>query len=626
MKKALFLLGLICLISGILIIHGCKKDPGKPILTTKAVSGITLSTATSGGNITSDGGAAVTASGICWSTSSNPKITNSKTTDGTKAGAFTSGITGLTPNTLYYVRAYATNSVGTAYGNEVSFTTNAIVAGTLTTTAVTSITLTTAVSGGNITADGGAAITARGICWATTTNPTISNDKTTDATGIGIFTSNLSGLLPGSTYYVRAYATNSLGTAYGNEASFTTMAIVIATLTTTEVTAIVAATAVSGGNITADGGGTITARGVCWATATNPTIVNDKTTDATGTGTFVSNLINLLPGTTYFVRAYATNSSGTAYGNELTFTTVAVIPGLTTTAITGLTISNATSGGNITSDGGAAVSVSGICWALTTNPTITDIKTTDGTLLGSFTSIATGLSAGTTYYVRAYATNSVGTAYGNLISFNTKIADIEGNTYNTVTIGAQVWMAENLKTTRYNNNSAIPYVTDNVAWFGLAAPAFCWYNNNESTNKPLYGALYNWFTVNTGNLCPTGWHVPTEANYVSLELFLGMAPEQAITWGYRMTNIGAQMKNTTGWAVGENGTNTSGFSALPGGYRNVVDGSFNGSGMLTYWWNSTEDPLNPSWAWYRLVAGNNVDIFKASTGKTAGKSVRCVKD
>lgn len=527
MKKALFLLGLVCLISGILIIHGCKKDPGKPILTTKAVSGITISTATSGGNITSDGGEAVT---------------------------------------------------------------------------------------------------ARGICWATTANPTITSDKTTDATGIGSFTSNLSGLLPGSTYYVRAYATNSVGTAYGNEVSFTTTAIVVATLTTTEVTPIGEATAVSGGNITADGGGTITERGICWATATNPTIINDKTTDATGTGTFVSNLINLLPGTTYYVRAYATNSSGTAYGNELAFTTVAVIPSLTTTAIAGLTISDATSGGNITSDGGAAVTVSGICWALTTNPTITDPKTTDGTLIGSFTGIATGLSAGTNYYVRAYATNSVGTAYGNLISFNTKISDIEGNTYNTVTIGAQVWMAENLKTARYNDNSAIPYVTDNNAWFGLAAPAFCWYDNNEVTNKPLYGALYNWFTVNTGILCPTGWHVPTETNYVTLELSLGMAPDQAIVWGYRQTNIGAQMKNTTGWAIGENGTNTSGFSALPGGYRNLADGSFNGIGILTYWWNSTVDAVTPAWAWYRLIEGNNIDIYKASTVKTAGKSVRCVKD
>ena len=267
------------------------------------------------------------------------------------------------------MRAYATNSAGTAYGNDVSFTTTPIVVPTLTTTAVTSITLTTAVSGGNITADGGGAVTARGVCWATTATPTITDSKTTDGTGTGSFTSNLTGLLPATTYYVRAYATNSAGTAYGNEVSFTTTAIVVPTLTTTAVTSITLTTAVSGGNITADGGGAITARGVCWATTANPTISNSKTTDGTGTGSFTSNLTGLLPGTTYHVRAYATNSAGTAYGNDVSFTTTSiVVPTLTTTAVTSITLTTAVSGGNITADGGGAVTARGVCWATTANP------------------------------------------------------------------------------------------------------------------------------------------------------------------------------------------------------------------------------------------------------------------
>ena len=186
MRKPSRFLVLVCLLFGIAIIDSCKKDPELPVLTTSAITNIALTSGTSGGNITSSGGADVTARGVCWSTSSTPTITGSHTTDGKGSGTFTSNIDNLTPSTKYYVRAYATNSVGTAYGNEVSFTTAAIVAPTLTTTAISATTLTTASSGGSISADGGAAVTARGVCWATTANPTVSNDKTTDGTGNGI--------------------------------------------------------------------------------------------------------------------------------------------------------------------------------------------------------------------------------------------------------------------------------------------------------------------------------------------------------------------------------------------------------------------------------------------------------
>ena len=364
------------------------------------------------------GGAEVTARGVCWGTSSSPVVAGSHTSDDKGTGSFTSSLTDLTPNTLYHVRAYATNSVGTAYGNDVTFTTSPIVVATLTTTAVTGITLTTAVSGGNITSDGGGTVTARGVCWALTATPTISSSKTSDGTGTGSFVSNLTGLLASRTYYVRAYATNSAGTAYGNEISFTTTPIVVPTLTTTAVTSITLTTAASGGTITADGGGAITAKGVCWSTTTAPTVSSSKTVDGTGTGTFTSSLSGLLPGTLYYVRAYATNSAGTAYGNEVSFTTTPiVVPTLTTTAVTSITLTTAVSGGNITSDGGGAITAKGVCWATTTTPTIADSKTADGTGTGSFTSNLSGLLPGTTYYLRAYATNSAGTAYGNDVSF-----------------------------------------------------------------------------------------------------------------------------------------------------------------------------------------------------------------
>jgi hypothetical protein len=197
-----------------------------PTITTTAISSIASSTAISGGTITSDGGATITAQGVCWSTATNPTISNNKATSTTGTSTFSSTITGLTGNTTYYARAYATNSEGTSYGNEVTFTTAPPTAPVLTTTIAGSVGATSAISGGNITSDGGSPVTARGICWSTSTGPTVTlTTKTSDSTGAGSFNSNITGLAALTTYYVKAYATNSIGTVYGNEISFTTTAV-----------------------------------------------------------------------------------------------------------------------------------------------------------------------------------------------------------------------------------------------------------------------------------------------------------------------------------------------------------------------------------------------------------------
>ncbi len=193
----------------------------------------------------------------------------------------------------------------------------------LSTTDITEITDATAISGGNITDDGGTAVTARGVCWSTSEAPTINDSKTEDGSGAGSFTSDISGLEPNITYYVRAYATNSVGTGYGGAISFTTLeTIELPTLTTTDVTEISAITALSGGNITDDGGATVTARGVCWSTGQNPTINDSKTEDGSGAGSFTSSMTDLEPNTTYYARAFATNVSGTSYGQQVTFATL----------------------------------------------------------------------------------------------------------------------------------------------------------------------------------------------------------------------------------------------------------------------------------------------------------------
>jgi hypothetical protein len=398
-----------------------------PTVTTTACTTITQTTATSGGNVASDGGAAVTARGICWSTASSPILTGSHTTDGSGAGTFVSSITGLTAGTLYHVRAYATNSSGTAYGNEITFTTLTLVTPpTVTTNTCTVITQTTATSGGNVTSIGSSAVTARGVCWSIAIAPVITGSHTSDGSGAGTFTSSITGLTPATLYYVRSYATNSAGTAYGNQQSFTTLPQgTIATLTTNWVTNIQSTTATCGGIVTADGGAAVTARGICWSTAPGSTPGGTHTVDGSGTGAFTSYMTGLTGNTKYYVRAYATNSSGIAYGYEQNFTTKSsgTIATITTNWVTNIQSTTATCGGIVTADGGAAVTARGICWNTTGNPTPNNSHTQNGSGTGSFTSYMTGLMANTKYYVRAYATNSNGTAYGYCQNFTTKKAN-----------------------------------------------------------------------------------------------------------------------------------------------------------------------------------------------------------
>jgi len=346
-----------------ILLSGCIKDccndlavKTVPGLATSMVSAVTPTSAKCGGTITTDGGDSVTARGVCWSTAKSPTISDSTTSDSTGIGAYTSSITGLTPFTTYYIRAYARNTIGIAYGNQQSFTTlTASIILTLTTAQVTNIAQTTATSGGTITSDGGLPVTARGVCWSTSPNPTTADSKTSDGSGVGSFTSSITGLTANTPYYLRAYATNSAGTAYGNQQTFSTQtAPGMPTLTTAQVINITQTSATSGGKITSDGGSSVSARGVCWNTSPNPSTADSKTSNGNGTGTFVSNLTNLTANTTYYLRAYATNSAGTAYGNQQTFSTLTnpVIPTLTTAAVINITQITATSGGTITSDGG----------------------------------------------------------------------------------------------------------------------------------------------------------------------------------------------------------------------------------------------------------------------------------
>jgi uncharacterized protein (TIGR02145 family) len=394
--------------------------PTTPSLTTTTLSSITSVSVATGGSVVNNGGAPITARGVVWDTLTNPLITKNKSINGSINNIFLDTIRGLAGSRLYYVRSYATNSAGTAYGNELTFTTLTPVVPTVTINPIDLITNVSARSGGAITSDGGAAILSKGVVWSTFPNPTISNSKTTDSSGVAPFTSQLTGLLGDSVYYVRAYATNATGTGYSSQLNFTAITAVLATVTTNPITSITSNSAISGGNVTASGGGVISARGVVWNTSPTPTLSHFKTTDGTGTGTFTSNLTSLTPpGTTYYVRAYVTNSIGTNYGNEVTFTTLAVAPTVVTKPVTAITPTSATSGGTISLTGGAPHSEKGVVYGTATNPTISNTKLIDNTVGLDWVSNITGLTGNTKYYVRAYATNVIGTAYGVLDSFTT---------------------------------------------------------------------------------------------------------------------------------------------------------------------------------------------------------------
>jgi len=397
----------------------------------------------------------------------------------------------------------------------------------------------------------------------------------------------------------------------------------IPVLSTATLNNITQTTAISGGNITSQGSSSVTARGVCWSTITNPTISDAHSTDGNGTGNFTSNLAGLSSNTLYYVRAYATNSAGTGYGNLQSFTTqqgTGTVPTVTTNSVTNITQNTATCGGNVTTDGGSIVTARGICFSISANPTISDTHTSDSSGIGNFISNMNGLSQNTIYYVRAYATNSAGTGYGNQQSFTTQgtggtVTDIDGNVYHIITIGTQVWIVENLKTTKFNDGTVIPIVTDNTAWSNLTTPGYCWYNNDAATYKDPYGALYNGYAVHTGKLAPSGWHVPTRTEWTTLINYLG---------GEGLAGGKIKEADTVHWNSPNAGaTNESGFTALPGGSRK--SGTFNYIGQGCYLWSTTE--YVPKDYWYCSLSFQLWGAYLNNGGWTGdGYSVRCVRN
>jgi uncharacterized protein (TIGR02145 family) len=312
---------------------------------------------------------------------------------------------------------------------------------------------------------------------------------------------------------------------------------------------------------------------------------------------------------------------------------------VTTLQISFITSTTSVVGGSVLSDGNSAVTEYGIYWSTSQDPETTGAKLQIGSGIGPFTTTLSGLIPNTTYYLKAYAINSQGIGYGDQVSFTTSasaengivfnpnlsygsITDVDGNVYKTIQIGTQTWMAENLKTTKYNDYTDIPLVNDNNAWLALATPGYCWYSGIQ-TVRATYGALYDWYaldaTSNGGkNVCPTEWHVPSDVEWTTLTSYLG---------GEGIANDKLKEIGVTHWQsvylLTDKVTNESGFTALPGGMRNSA-GFYSLLSFIGYYWSTSELDINQ--AWFRSMSWSSSSISRMSELKNFGYSVRCLKD
>jgi len=683
-------------------------------------------------NVLSDGGAAVTERGVCWGTTQHPTTSSThKVATGTGLGAF-SVSEDFTPGTTYYIRAYAINSEGTAYGGEITFVMPVPYVLPTVNTGSQFIAFTEGFEGSTLPSswmtiddDGD------GYNWyQSSENPHSGSGHAASSSFFFIddehdpsltprnylITPDITiptGISPNLIFWYNGYSDPFLvkvGNAGASTVGDFNTQVFTATATPEYVQAnvdlssyvgqtirlafvhitggnyllsiddivvgeagaivsdVTATTALCGGYVTDDGGATVTARGVCWSTSQNPTISDSHTTDGTGTGSFTSNITGLNGLTKYYVRAYATNSVGTTYGNQVSFTTTEALPVVTTSAVSNITLDNstinATCGGNVTDEGASAVTARGVCWSTSSNPTTAGSHTTDGNGLGSFTSTITGLTSGTTYYVRAYATSSAGTVYGNQVSFAIPVVDAksctsapvvsdhEGNMYATVQIGEQCWMRENLRTTTSPKTGT--YIVNTANKTGsqisssLGSKVAHWYMNDSTTYAPKgYGLLYNWcaamdtanstnymevptpsyvngnttyfsFSV-TGNhrgICPAGWHMPSlqEWNTIINNYSAG-----------KLAGGNDWMSSTATTAPGNysyEDRNTTGFTAYPAGYFNNYNFQNNNE---TYFWSTWEMNSGADARTMKLYYSTNSPNL-ATQEKNKGMSVRCIKD
>lgn len=653
----------------------CKKfEPdGFLHVTTGTLYGVTANSVYTGGEVTTVGGTAEPLRGVCWGTKSNPTISDNHTEDGMGAGTFNSKITELAPYAAYYVRAFATNSEGTTYGEQLQLRT--LSASDATVTDIDgnvyqtirfgeqiwmkeNLKTTRYADGINLPYCGDNADWSdlgpegKAYCWYDNSmeNRDIYGGLYTwaaamnGAGGSQANPSGIQGVCPDGWHLPSNSEWKDLEIYLGMTDSY-------AESTNREETVE---------------GGKLKEAGTSHWNLPNTGATNSSGFSALPAGYMGSGGPDEIGKTTRFWSASEFSNSN-AWVRALNFDAAAVSleerskangisvrcvqgdgmpvrPSVTTLAITEFTDSTAKGGGEVSYDGEMEVTARGVCWSASTGPTISDDTTLNGTGTGIFESALSGLEPNTIYYVRAYAINSVGTAYGDEVSFTTKVVyrdtvtDIDGNVYNTIQIGDQFWMAENLKTTRYADGSVIPNVESTLDWDLLddTGKGYCWYNN-QATNKDIYGALYSWSAALNGattsgqvpsgiqGACPDGWHIPSDGEWRILEQALGMTPYWLELTGWRGTDEGGKLKEQgfSHWVSPNSGaSNESGFIALPGGNRSL-SGNFSGMGSYGYFCSTTEYMNGVA---IRYLSNTSSQIWLGNLSKRMGTSVRCLAD
>jgi len=490
------------------------------------------------------------------------------------------------------------------------------------TSEVTNITDTTAISGGTITSDGGKSVTARGVCWSVDPDPTIKDEISFDGAGGGSFISNITNLFGGTQYYVRAYATNDAGTGYGMTHAFTTsgnppMAPSINHLYCAD----------------------IRAKRTMLITEVNPNYLETTVTfeygETTSYGKTIAAYQNPIEGhasiradaivyeldpiTTYHFRAKAENEKGTTYSEDKIFTTLGQPPSIRSQRFEDVSLTGARLAGEVLGNylGTAVTFEYGLTTAYGISITADQSPLDEELQIREVSVPISDLTSSTVYHFRIKAINELGTTYSSDMKFTTfhsTISDIDGNVYFTVQIGTQLWMAENLKTTKYRDGTNIPNV--NKDWETLATGAYCWYNC-DAVNKNSFGGYYNWYAVaDNRNLCPTGWHVPSADECRTLIEFLGKYV------------AGTKIKSFDTWLGASVITNESGFSGLAGGYCSGSslgsNNSFFNVGDEGTWWSSTSWVTNMAFSLATYSYGNGATVI--SDIQKDGENVRCVKD
>jgi len=431
---------------------------------------------------------------------------------------------------------------------------------TVMTTGVADVSYLSATVNGSVVYIGGAPVAAKGFCYDTVMHPTVESATVSCGSGSGSFSANLLNLNSSTTYYVRAYATNMWGTNYGEEKVFTTLTEHAPSLEIVPATEVSFTSFTCGGDVTDSGTYAVTARGLCWATTPDPVMTGEHLHLGNGIGVFSASLTNLQPETTYYVRAYAVNAVGVTYSTPITVNTLTPqVPTVTTDSVSMYNECLAT----VVSDGGAPILQRGFCYDTLPNPTLeSGVVTVEGSV-GEFIATLSGLPIGKLYFVRAFATNAKGTTYGNQFDFYAgcdmkTLTDYDGNVYNTVLIGNQCWMKENLRTTHYSDGWPIEHGLEtsyDVNYYYYPGVSSSNVFNEENVN--LFGLLYNWKATMRDDLasdsipsavqgvCPTGWHVPS---YAELTVLMDYVKSQYLC-GENVNNIAKALCDSVGWST-----------------------------------------------------------------------------